>query len=439
MRGQAEETRGILIGAELDDAVYFERELHETWELAQAAGIFILKAISQALTHPNAATLFGSGKIEEICSERKRLEEVTGKSIDVVICHNPLSPKQHRNLTEAFGCEVIDRTGLILLIFADRARTREAKLQVESAQLSYLLPRLAGLHEGLSRQGGASGPLSGKGAGEKQIELDRRRIEHRIDELGRELENVEKERNTQRRLRMRERIPRVSLVGYTNAGKSTIMNGLLSLSGADAYKSVYVEDMLFATLDTIVRRIRPDKNKTGFLLSDTVGLVENLPHTLVKAFRSTLEEACYADLLLVVVDISDKDAYERHIGTTIDTLKEIGAADIPRLFVFNKIDMTDRLPDQRVACDKLQPEDAQILISAADEGDIARLYECISDKLQEGYREASLLIPYSKGDIVSIVNERYEVLSRTHEPEGTAMRAVLDDAGIKQFGEWIRS
>ena len=431
------ETRGILIGAGLEDTKDLDRELHETWDLAEAADIFIITCISQTLDHPNAATLFGSGKIEEIRDEKKRLENAAGRPVDVVICHNTLSPKQHRNLTEAFDCEVIDRTGLILMIFAERARTREAKLQVESAQLAYLLPRLAGLHEGLSRQGGASGPLSGKGAGEKQIELDRRRIEHRMDELRRELADVEKERATQRRRRMRDRIPRVSLVGYTNAGKSTIMNGLLNLSGADNDKKVYVEDMLFATLDTTVRRIQPEKNRMGFLLSDTVGLVENLPHTLVKAFRSTLEEACYADLLLIVVDLSDKEAYDGHIRTTVDTLKEIGAAEIPRLFVFNKIDLTDYSSDSKVACGGVQPDDSQILISAADGGDIIRLYDKIVDKLHEGYQEARLLIPYDRGDIVSAVNERYEVISYSHETEGTLIQVLLDAAGVRQYGAWI--
>ena len=433
MNDHISETRSILIGADLGESEDWAHDLRETWDLAAAAGIFVLTSLSQTLVRPNAATLFGSGKIEEIRSEKQRLEEASGRPIDAVICHNALSPKQHRNLTEAFDCEVIDRTGLILMIFAERARTREAKLQVESAQLAYLLPRLAGLHEGLSRQGGASGPLSGKGAGEKQIELDRRRIEHRMAELNRELADVEKERVTQRRRRMREQIPRVSLVGYTNAGKSTIMNGLLRLSQAADDKQVYVENMLFATLDTTVRKIRPDKSRPGFLLSDTVGLVEHLPHTLVKAFRSTLEEACYADLLLIVVDISDADSCERHIRTTIDTLKEIGAADIPRLFVFNKADLTDHPSDRRIACELMQPDDSQILLSARSDQDIGRLFLAILEKLHEGYREAALLIPYDRGDLLSLLSERYEVTGRTHRPEGTVIRVLLDAAGENRF------
>ncbi|MCR5093259.1 MAG: GTPase HflX [Lachnospiraceae bacterium] len=437
MRDDPAENLGILIGAALEDTEDIDRELRETWDLATAAGIFILKSISQTLVRPNAATLFGSGKIEEIRAEKERLAEASGRSIDVVICHNTLSPKQHRNLTESFHCEVIDRTGLILMIFAERARTREAKLQVESAQLAYLLPRLAGLHEGLSRQGGASGPLSGKGAGEKQIELDRRRIEHRMDELRRELDGVEKERAIQRRRRMRERIPRVSLIGYTNAGKSTIMNALLSLSGADAEKQVYAEDMLFATLDTTVRRIRADRSRIGFLLSDTVGLIEHLPHTLVKAFRSTLEEACYADLLLIVVDLSDRESYDRHIRTTIDTLAEIGASDIPRLFVFNKVDLTDFSRGQRISCDRLQADDMQILMSGRDPEDIGRLYDAILDCLRQGYQETELRIPYDRGDAVSTLCDRYEVLSQTHEADGTLLRVLLDPAGVKEFGAWI--
>ncbi len=366
----------ILAGMRLkkDPAESFERSMAELEELVKAAGMEAKASFAQTLEQPVAATLIGSGKIEEIKTCVKAME-----GISAVVFDNALSPKQHKNLTQELGVEVIDRTGLILLIFAERARTRESRLQVEVAQLSYLLPRLAGLHEGLTRQGGASGPLSGKGAGEKQIELDRRRIEKRLSALRKELKAVEKERATQRKHRLDIGVPRVSLAGYTNAGKSTIMNALLQRSGAAPQKRVYEEDMLFATLDTTVRRVKLGVDHKEFLLSDTVGFVENLPTSLVDAFHSTLEEACYADLLLIVTDISDP-SWQEHLRATMDTIAQIGAGDIPRLFVFNKADLLDERPE-KIADDLLSPEDHQIVICARDKADSLRLAGLIEDCL----------------------------------------------------------
>ena len=242
----------------------------------------------------------------------------------------------------------MDRTALILEIFSDRAKTREAKLQVELARLQYLLPRLAGMGTALSRQGGGSGSRSNKGAGEKKLELDRRHIEHRITECKRELEVVKKNRITQRKSRKNSAIPQVSLVGYTNAGKSTIMNQLLSFYGNleiahNEHKLVLQKDMLFATLETTIRKITPP-NKSPFYLSDTVGFIDKLPHNLVDAFRSTLEEACEADLLLQVVDVSDP-YYKDQMRVTNETLAELGAGHIPQIIVYNKADNVPDIPN----------------------------------------------------------------------------------------------
>ena len=243
-----------------------------------------------------------------------------------------------RNIEKGIECEVMDRTALILDIFAERAKTREAKLQVEVARLQYLLPRLIGANENLGRQSGGVGTRN-KGAGEKKLELDRRKIEEKIAALNKELEELKHQRETQRNLRRKSSVPRIALVGYTNAGKSSIMNSMIDTFRDSEEKKVFEKDMLFATLETSIRSIQLEDNKK-FLLSDTVGFVSNLPHDLIKAFRSTLEEVCEADLLLHVVDISNPD-YKHQLKVTNETLKEIGAESVPMIYVYNKIDLLD--------------------------------------------------------------------------------------------------
>lgn len=279
----------------------------------------------------NTATYIGSGKVQEVRDMARALEA------DIVVFDNGLSPIQLRNLQKELDTPVMDRTTLILEIFSARARTKEAKLQVEVARLQYMLPRLVGLHDALSRQGGTSGSMSSRGLGEKKLELDRRRLERRLTNMRKELDAISGERQTQRKKRADSGIPRVALVGYTNAGKSTIMNMLLSEYVEDTEKQVFVKDMLFATLDTTVRKIAPP-DKNAFLLSDTVGFISNLPHGLVKAFRSTLEEVREADLLLQVIDYSDEN-YREHMKVTEETLQELGAQSIPVIYVFNKVDL----------------------------------------------------------------------------------------------------
>lgn len=354
--------RALLLGVNLNDGEDFARSMQELGNLAEACGMEVAGQIVQNLPKLHMALYMGKGKLSEI---QQFLEE---EEVDVLIFDRSLSPSQMRNLQNMLDYPILDRTTLILEIFATRAKTREAKLQVESARLQYVLPRLTGMHKALSRQGGGSG-LSNKGAGEKKLELDRRRIEKRMAELRKELDKIAKERETQRKQRQGSGIPRVALVGYTNAGKSTLMNRMLDKYTRDASKKVLEKDMLFATLDTTVRRIRIGA-KEEFLLSDTVGFIHQLPAGLVKAFRSTLEEAREADLLLHVLDYSD-ESYRKQREVTEETLTELGAGDIPVIYVYNKADRcmeADQLPVIR---------DNRIYMSAKTGAGIPELVELI--------------------------------------------------------------
>jgi GTP-binding protein HflX len=356
--------RALLLGVNLNDGEDFERSMEELASLAEACGMEVADQITQNLPRPHSALYMGKGKLEEIAVYLEH------QSIDVLIFDRPLSPSQLRNLQGILDYPILDRTTLILEIFATRAQTREARLQVEYARLQYVLPRLVGMHKALSRQGGGSG-LANKGAGETKLELDRRKIEKRLSELRKELEKIERERETQRKQRKGSGIPRVALVGYTNAGKSTIMNRMLDKYTRDASKKVFEKDMLFATLDTTVRRISTGRGK-DFLLSDTVGFIHQLPAGLVKAFRSTLEEAKEADLLLHVLDYSDEN-YRTQRQVTEETLKELGAGNIPVIYVYNKADLCmdgQKLPVIR---------DDRIYMSAKNGQGIAELTEMIQN------------------------------------------------------------
>ena len=311
--------KALLVGMNLNNGEDYKLSLEELESLANACDMEAAGIVEQNLPEVHKAFYIGTGKVEEVKEEAESL------NADVVIFDNSLSPMQIRNLQDKIGKPILDRSTLILDIFAKRARTREAKLQVEVARLQYMLPRLVGLHAALSRQGGGSGSLSNKGAGEKKLELDRRVLEHRLSEYRRELKEVSSQRKTQRKKRADSGMPRIALVGYTNAGKSTLLNAMLELYGVDEIdteeKKVMEKDMLFATLDTTVRKISPE-NHHDFLLSDTVGFIHKLPHHLVEAFHSTLEEAKEADILLQVVDYSDSH-YKEQISVTENTLKEL--------------------------------------------------------------------------------------------------------------------
>lgn len=358
--------QALLLGVKLRDGEDFERSMEELWNLAEACGMQVTGQITQNMERPHSALYMGKGKLSEV---RKFLEQ---HPVDVVIFDRQLSPSQLRNLEQLLDCAILDRTSLILEIFAVRARTREARLQVESARLQYILPRLTGMHKALSRQGGGSG-ISNKGAGEKKLELDRRRIEKRMSELRRELEQVSKEREIQRNRRQGSGIPRVALVGYTNAGKSTLMNSMLDKYSRDPSKRVMEKNMLFATLDTTVRRIHTGPQKE-FLLSDTVGFIHQLPTGLIKAFRSTLEEAREADLLLHVLDYSD-EACRQQREVTEETLKELGAGDIPVIYVYNKSDLRVQEDGSKMTLPRIQEN--RIYLSAKTGEGIQELVDMI--------------------------------------------------------------
>ncbi len=387
----------------------FEHSMKELQSLAQACGKKTVGIITQNMEAPNPSYYMGSGKVAEI-------RELVGfQEAQEVIFDDTLSPSQMRNLGKAIGVPVLDRTDLILDIFAMRARTGEAKLQVETAKLQYMLPRLVGLREQLGRQGGASGSMSNKGAGETKLELDRRRIEHRISELRKELSEIQANRETMRKRREQSRLPQVALVGYTNAGKSTILNRLVELYGTRKEKTVLEKDMLFATLETTVRSLEFSDHR-DFLLSDTVGFIHKLPHGLVKAFQSTLDEVKYADLLIHVVDYSDPD-HARHMEVTKQTLQEIGAAGIPQVIVYNKADLTGIEGVPKVVGNR-------IWMAAAKGIGVEKLTELVRDLLYADVKEGEYLFPYDRGSELSYVMGRANVLASEYLPEGVKVRAL---------------
>lgn len=333
------------------------------------------------------------------------------QEIDIVVFNNELSASQIKNIEDAVGCRVIDRTVLILDIFGERAKTREAKLQVEVASLEYALPRLIGANENLGRQGGGVGTKN-KGAGEKKLELDRRQVEEKIAALNKELEKLKGQRTTQRNKRRKSHLPTVALVGYTNAGKSTIMNRLVSQFNKGEEKLVFEKNMLFATLETSVRSIKlPDHR--AFLLSDTVGFVSNLPHHLVKAFRSTLEEVCEADLLIHVVDLSSPH-YKKQIEVTNETLKQIGAEHVPMIYVYNKVDLIDELEMDSI-------EQEGIKISAKQNRGMEALIETICEEIFAEYIKTQLFIPYKDLNLISKINEDCMVKGQAYKEEGVVL------------------
>lgn len=390
-----EKERAILVGADFNQEADFDLFMNELKQLAKACNMEVVCMLTQKLDVPNKATLIGPGKVEEVKEMAEDLEA------DIIIMAQTLSPSQLRNLQNQLHLPIMDRTSLILEIFSKRARTREAKVQVEVARLQYTLPRLVGLHDALSRQGGGSGSMSNKGAGEKKLELDRRYLEHRLTELRRELKELEENREVQRKRRDKNGVFRVALVGYTNAGKSTLMNSFMeyysNTGTVEEEKKVFEKDMLFATLDTTVRRIEGD-GKIPFLLTDTVGFVSNLPHALVEAFHSTLEETKDADLLLHVVDASDVN-HEEQVDITTKVLQDLDAGGIPVIYVYNKADIIfepSMLPNIR---------GNRIYMSASKKIGIEELMEMIQNSFMRDFVLCKLMIPYDKGNVYSYLKE----------------------------------
>ena len=418
--------RALIVGANINTDTKkgnFDMAMEEMVSLVKACNMQVVGRIEQNMESANTATYIGTGKVAEVYEMVRSLEA------DIVVFDNGLSPIQLRNLQKELDCAVMDRTTLILEIFSTRARTREAKLQVEVARLQYMLPRLVGLHDALSRQGGASGAMSSKGAGEKKLELDRRRLEQRLTNMKHELDQIAGERETQRKRRAQSGIPRVALVGYTNAGKSTIMNALLAHYSDDETKKVFEEDMLFATLDTTVRKIAPP-DKNAFLLSDTVGFISNLPHSLVKAFRSTLEEVKEADLLLHVADYSDEN-YMEHMKVTEDTLKELGAESIPVIYVYNKADLCGMGEFATVQGDN------KLYMSAKSKNGIDALLTLIAEKLSDGYKDCELVVPYQRGDIVAYLNDNAVVHNTEYREDGVYIKANISRIDSGRYEQYI--
>lgn len=410
--------RGIIVGININNKNNFEESIIELKNLCIACDMEVVGKVEQNLKKINPTFYMGSGKIEEL---RDLIEEMNA---EIIVFNNELSASQIKNIEEEVKCNVIDRTALILDIFANRAKTREAKLQVEVARLQYELPRLIGANENLGRQSGGVGTKN-RGAGETKLELDRRRIEDRIASLNKELEILKYQRNTQKNKRKKSNIPNVALVGYTNAGKSSVMNVLVENFINKEDKKVFEKNMLFATLETYVRNIKLHNNKS-FLLYDTVGFVGDLPHNLVKAFRSTLEEVCDADLLVHIIDISNPN-YKNQIDVTNETLSQIGADNIPMIYVYNKIDLID--------LDKL--DNNKILISAKRDIGIDRLIESICEKVFEDYIRFKLKIPYSEGKMISNIMENATILDSEYIEDGVIFNIEFSEKEYVKYKQYI--
>ncbi|MZQ86938.1 GTPase HflX [Paenibacillus sp. 5J-6] len=413
---EQQKEKAIIIGVNPPNRPDFAYSMEELSNLAEACHIEVVGELSQKVTRVSPSHYMGTGKIQELSAL------ITEKEASVIICNDELTPSQIRNLESSLDCKVIDRTILILDIFGERAQTREAQLQVEVAQLHYMLPRLVGLRESLGRQGGGAG-LKNRGSGETKLELDRRKIEDRIAALQSELEKLVGRRQTQRKQRRKNEVPVICLVGYTNAGKSSLMNAMIEQYNPRALKQVFTKDMLFATLETSVRNITLPDRKT-FLLTDTVGFVSQLPHHLVKAFRSTLEEVAEADLLIQVVDASNPE-YEKHIQVTNDTLKELGADHIPMIFAYNKSDLTDLVYPRL--------EEDLVYLSAKQNSGIEELTQLIREHIFQNYMACEILIPYEQGRLVAYFNEHAHIQSTIYEPDGTRLKLECRVSDFQQF------
>ncbi|MEQ2130011.1 GTPase HflX [Caldanaerobacter subterraneus KAk] len=375
-----------------------EETLNELKELAVTAGAEVIGILTQKKKGINKAHYIGKGKLEEL----KMFVE--NQRADLVIVNDELTGTQIKNLEDALGVKIVDRTNLILDIFAKRARSKEGMLQVELAQLKYRLPRLVGLGGQLSRLGGGIGT---RGPGETKLEVDRRHIRNRIKAIEEKLEELEKHRNLQRQRRKKNQIPVVAIVGYTNAGKSTLLN---ALTGADAY----VEDKLFATLDPTARKLVLPSGREA-ILTDTVGFIRKLPHDLVEAFKSTLEEVKYADLLLHVIDVTSPDMEEK-IKVVEKVLSDLGAIETPRINVYNKIDLLEIVPSGN---------NRDIYISAKNKIGLDRLLEAIEKELFKETEVVSFLFPYEKTREYNYLKERGKVIEEDFDEKGISVKAEV--------------
>jgi GTP-binding protein HflX len=405
--------RVVLIGVYSRGQAEAEQSLRELAALAETAGAVVLDGLLQRRPHPDPSTYLGSGKAEELRGV------VRAVGADTVIADTELAPSQRRALEDVVKVKVIDRTAVILDIFSQHAKSREGKAQVELAQLQYLLPRLRGWGESMSRQaggqvGGAGAGMGSRGPGETKIELDRRRIHSRMAKLRRQITDMAPARAVKRQNRDRNGVPSVAIAGYTNAGKSSLLNRI-TRAGA------LVENALFATLDTTVRRTETPDGRP-YTLTDTVGFVRNLPHQLVEAFRSTLEEVEQADLVLHVVDAGTQDPAGQ-IATVRQVIAEVGAGDVPELVVFNKADLVDDAT--RMVLRGLEP--TAVFVSARTGEGIDALLATIGALLPLPSHEITAVVPFERGDLVSMLHERGRVLATVYEEAGTRINALVGD------------
>ncbi len=413
---------GVYSQGSLDDA---ENSLRELAALAETAGARVLDGVLQRRPHPDPATYLGRGKVEEL------RHIVAAVGADTVVADTELAPSQRRALEDAVKVKVIDRTAVILDIFSQHAKSREGKAQVELAQLEYLLPRLRGWGESMSRQaggqvGGAGAGMGSRGPGETKLELDRRRIHSRMAKLRRQIVGMKPAREAKRANRRRNAVPSVAIAGYTNAGKSSLLN---RITGA----GVLVENALFATLDATVRRNTTADGRV-YTIADTVGFVRNLPHQLVEAFRSTLEEVGDADLIVHVVDAAHPDPAGQ-IATVRDVIGEVGARDIPELVVFNKADLVTA--EDRLVLQGLEPN--AVFASARTGEGVEQVLDAIGRMLPDPAVEVELVVPYDRGDIVSTLHETARVLEIDYLEEGTRLRALVSPELAGQLAEFRAS
>lgn len=419
---------GVQIGRPHSGTLPMEASLEELELLADTAGMDIVGTLTQNLESPNPRTLIGSGKVEEL----KLLAEDLGA--DAVIFDDELLPRHQRELETELGTKLklLDRTALILDIFALHANTKEGMLQVELAQLKYRLPRLTRAWTHLARQSGGGGGRAGsvggvglRGPGETQLEVDRREVKARIKKLEDELDKVREHRSRYRENRRKTNVPVVALVGYTNAGKSTLLNKLTD-------SNIYVADQLFATLDPTTRQLTLPMGQQ-IVLTDTVGFIQKLPTDLVAAFRATLEEISEADLLIHVVDISQTDALLQR-KTVLETLSNIGAGNIPVITVYNKIDRLDE-ETMDFVWPLLEPQ--PFLISALNGTGLDKLVDSISEQLYARYERVTVMLPYEHGNLVSIFHEKGHVNTVEHLPQGIRISGLLPREIVTQFGAYL--
>ena len=416
----------LIVGVELQkDTIDIEISLDELEELVKAANGVVVSRVIQRKDKLNAALFIGKGKAEEIKNYCEELD------ITTVVFNDELSGAQLRNLEKIIDRKIVDRTNLILDIFASRASSKEGKLQVKLAQMKYRLPRLVGFRDYLSREGGGIGT---RGPGEQKLETDRRHILKEIDNIAKQLKEVELIRGIKRKQREDSNLPIVALVGYTNAGKSTLLNKLIDLDldqDSEDSKQVFVKDMLFATLDTSLRKAKLP-NGQNYLLTDTVGFVSKLPTNLIEAFKGTLEEVKYADLLIHVVDASNKDL-DIQLKTTFEILRDLKVLDKPMVTVFNKMDKVD--------IHELEYDssfvDEKIFISAKNEMNLNELMELVEKNLPQEYKEVTIRIPYDKQNLLNYFMENYEVHGLEHKEDGTYFNLSINHIDKERYKDYL--